>query len=122
MEAYERLRTEIIRSAVFDLRSAMKKSDRLGFVCDEQKNMERWFLSSWGQLLSGDTGEYIIEKCRQTYKARTHPNGKKIMPDEKQKEIYAYYRMGMSHKKVCIKYGISRYQLNEIIRRWGNER
>ena len=68
MEAYERLRTEIIKAAVYDLKKAIRKSNRLGAVCDEQKKMESWFLSSWGQLLSGDNGEYIIEKCHKDYK------------------------------------------------------
>lgn len=68
MAAYERLQTEIVRSAVKDLRKAIRKSKRLGFVCDEQIKLEQWFLSAWGQLLSGDNGAYIIEKCRQTYK------------------------------------------------------
>ena len=68
MEAYERLRIEIVKSVVKDLKKAMRKSDRLGFVCGEQKNLEKWFLSKWGQFLCGDKGEYIIEKCLKTYK------------------------------------------------------
>ena len=27
--------------------------------------LEKFFLSGWGQLLSGNQGEIIIEKCRQ---------------------------------------------------------
>ena len=64
MEAYERLRTEVVRSAVKDLEKAIKKSKRQGSICNEQIALERWFLSKWGQLLSGDNGEYIIERCR----------------------------------------------------------
>ena len=66
IEAYERLRTEIVRSAADDYKKALKKSDWLGEVCEEQEKLERWFLSPWGQALSGDNGEYIIEKCRKT--------------------------------------------------------
>lgn len=66
MAAYDRLRTEIVRSVVKDLKKAMRKSARLGLVCDEQKNLEKWFLSKWGQFLCEDRGEYIIEKCRQS--------------------------------------------------------
>lgn len=66
MEAYERLRTEIVRSVVKDLERAVRKSERQGAVCDEQKALEKWLRSKWGQLLSGDNGEYIIERCRQT--------------------------------------------------------
>lgn len=118
MEAYERLRTEIVRVAVFDLKKAMRKSDRLGKVCDEQLQLEKWFRSKYGQLLCGDNGEYIIEKCRETYNIRTYSNGKKIMPDAKQKEIYADYKRGMKYNAIRSKYGISNYQLNEIVRRW----
>ena len=64
IEAYERLRTEIVRSVVKDLEKAVRKSKRQGTICDEQKNLEMWFLSKWGQLLSEDNGEYIIERCR----------------------------------------------------------
>ena len=101
------------------LKTAMKKSDRLGEVCNEQLQLEDWFRSKWGQLLCCDNGEYIIEKCRQTYKARTYSNGKKVMPDEKQKEICADYKRGMSFKKIRVKHGISRYQFDCIVRRWG---
>ena len=66
IEAYNRLRAEIVRSAVKDLEKAVKKSNRQGAICAEQKSMERWFLSKWGQFLSGDNGEYIIERCRKT--------------------------------------------------------
>ena len=65
IEAYERLRTEIVRSVVKDLEKAVKKSERQGSVCGEQKKLEKWLLSKWGQMLSGDNGEYIIERCRQ---------------------------------------------------------
>ena len=68
MAAYERMRTEIVRLAVADLRKAIKKSKRMGVICAEQVELEQWFLSPWGQMLSGDNGRYIIEKCNQTYK------------------------------------------------------
>lgn len=41
-------------------RGKMKKLDR--FLDDQIKDVERFLLSSWGQLLSGGCGEYIIEK------------------------------------------------------------
>ena len=66
MEAYERLRTEIVRSVVKDLEKAVRKSKRQGAICDEQKRLEGWLRSKWGQFLSGDNGEYIIERCRNT--------------------------------------------------------
>ena len=119
MEAYERLRTEIVRLAAFDLKAAMRKSDRMGHVCNEQLQLEGWFRSKYGQLLCGDNGEYIIEKCRETYKARTYSNGKKMMPDETQKKVYADFKRGIAQKKIREKYRISKYQLQDIIKRWG---
>lgn len=118
MDAYERLRTEIVRSAVKDLQRAYRKSDRLGGVCKEQISLEKWFRSQWGQLLSGDNGEYIIEKCRKTYKAPTHANGKRRMPDDVQKQICVEYHNKVRPREICKKYGISSETMHQIIRRW----
>ena len=94
IEACNRLRIEIVMSAVSDYKRALKKSDRLGTICEEQKRLERWLLCPWGQALSGDNGEYIIEKCHKTYKTGTHKNGKPRMPDDLQKKIYEEYISG----------------------------
>lgn len=118
IDEYEALRTEIVRSAVMDLQRAMRKSDRLGFVCNEQIRLERWFLSKWGQALSGDNGEYIIEMCQKSYRNKPHGNGKKQLPDEIQKKIYADYQSGMRKKEICKKYGITSNQCEHIVRRW----
>lgn len=118
MEAYERLRTEIVRSAVKDLQSALRKSDRLGVICDEQIKMERWFRSKWGQLLCGDTGEYIIEKCRPNYKTSASKKGKINIPNDVQKRIYEEYKNGVRHKAIIQRYGISSPTLYSIVRRW----
>lgn len=118
MEAYERLRIEIVRAAVKDLRKALRKSDRLGAVCNEQKDLEEWFLSQWGQLMCEDRGEYILEKCRETYKTRSFGNGKRQLPDDAQKEIYAEWKKRTSFAEINRKYGISQSQLYFIIRRW----
>ena len=67
IEAYERLRIEIVRQAAKELECAVKKSKRQGHMCDEQKNLEKWFRSKWGQFLCGDNGEYIIKKCRTAH-------------------------------------------------------
>ena len=118
MAAYERLRTEIVKSAVNDLRKALRKSKRLGYVCNEQKKLEEWFLSGWGQVLSGDNGEYIIEKCYQSYKTPPHPNGKQQMPDDIQKKICADYKNGVSTATITSRYGISADRLCRILKRW----
>lgn len=118
MEAYERLQTEIVKLAVSDLKKAMRKSDRIGVVCSEQRKLERWFLSKWGQLLCEDRGEYIIEKCRQTYKHRV-PRAKKFpIPEEQQKAIYADWKSGMQSSAIFDKYGINTRQLQIIRDRW----
>jgi hypothetical protein len=118
MAAFERLRIAIIRSAVMDLRTAIRKSNRVGYKCDEQKALEKWFLSSWGQLLSGDTGEYIIEKCRKTYKTQAHKNGKQQLPEDVQKQVVEEYHSGVKTSVICAKYGISDFMLRFYLKRW----
>ena len=118
MECCDRIRAEIVRQAVKDLQKAMKKSDRMGCVCDEQVRLEKWFLSKWGQLLSGDNGEYIIERCRQTYKARSFSNGKSMLPNDVQKKIYEEWLNKTSHAEIQRKYGVSASQIYLILRRW----
>ena len=116
MEAYQRLRTEIVWSAVKDYKKALKKSERDGAVCREQRTLERWFLSKWGQMLSGDNGEYIIEHCRQTYKHRMSKYGKGAMSSEKEKKIQEDLRNGLSKREISRRYNISRYQVDAIDR------
>ena len=119
MEAYERLRREIVRHAVDDLKRAMKKSDRLGYVCVEQENLEEWFLSPWGQTLCFNNGEYIIEKCLETYKQlESRKNGRKPIPESKQKEVYDAYIDGVSALKIMKKYKLTEYQFKRIVREW----
>lgn len=57
---YEDLRIAIIRQAVHDYIKALKEND-----AREAASLERFFLSDWGQLLSGGKGEYIIAECRR---------------------------------------------------------
>ena len=118
MAAYERLRTEIVRSAVTDLRNAIKKSIRLGYVCDEQKSLEAWFKSKWGQALSGDNGELIIEKCHQTYKKYRSTNSKPVLPDDIQKQICKDYQDAVKTEVILERYHITSCQLYRILRRW----
>ena len=118
MEAYERLRAEIVKAAVFDYKKALRKSDRLGVVCGEQIKLEKWFLSKWGQMLSGDNGELIIEKCRKTYKPRAYTKKKGELPESIQRSVYDDYQRGVKYKELHKKYGISRGQLETIFRSW----
>lgn len=118
MEGYERLRTEVVKSAVKDYQNALRKSNRLGAVCAEQRKLEKWFLSKWGQLLSGDNGEYIIEKCQETYKTSASKKGKKNITDDVQKRIYEEYKNGARYKSIIQRYGITHQTLYNIVRRW----
>lgn len=123
MEAYEKLRTKIVRSAVFDYKKALKKSDRLGVVCDEQRKLESWFLSRWGQMLTGDNGEYIMAKCQETYKyktpyAKAHGEKKIGRTEEEQKRIYEDWKNGVRYKAILQKYKIGATTLYNIVRRW----
>ena len=118
MAAYERIRTEIVKSAVNDYKNALRKSDRLRCVCEAQIALEEWFLSSWGQLLSGDNGEYIIEKCRKTYKTSVSKKGRQKIASDMQKRIYEEYKNGAMRKDIIRKYGISSETLYSIVRRW----
>ncbi len=119
MEAYERLRTEIVRSAVKDLRAAMRKSDRIGHVCDEQTNLEAWFLSKWGQFLCENRGKYIVERCRETYKGSKPKQSKQRIPDDIQRKICEDYKNGLRYRHLLQRYGISSATLYGILRRWG---
>ena len=60
---YDRLRTEILKVAVDDYKTAIRKSKRLGEKCTQEQALENFFLGEWGQLLSNDHGEYIVERC-----------------------------------------------------------
>jgi hypothetical protein len=118
MAAYERLRTAIVRSVVNDLKRAMRESDRLGVVSDRQKELEDWFLSRWGQMLSGDNGEFIIEKCRQTYKGSFGRKSRQRIPEDVQKRICEEYIKGESFKAIMQRYDITPGILYGIVRRW----
>lgn len=119
LEAYERLRTEIVRSAVNDLKKAVRKSKREGAVCKEQRTMERWFLSEWGQMLSGDNGEYIIERCRKTYKAPCQRMKADPVPPEVEEEAYMDFKAGMLRKEILRKHNMTLYQYWQMLRRRG---
>lgn len=47
------------------LRKKAKSREKDKLLDDQIKDVERFFLSPWGQLLSGNCGEYIIKKDRE---------------------------------------------------------
>lgn len=55
-DVFLNLRIAIINQAVADWRTGSKR---------QRIAIERFLLSEWGQLLSNDTGEIIIEKLRK---------------------------------------------------------
>lgn len=118
MEGYQRLRTEIVKDAVNDYHKALKKSDRIGEICREQTALENWFLSPWGQILSGDNGELIIEKCRANYKNIPNSKAREFIPQEVQIQIYEDYKRGVGYKELLERYKIASRTLYAIVRRW----
>jgi hypothetical protein len=50
------LQTAILQQAVTDWKYGGKQT---------KEDLERWFLSDWGQFLSGDKGEFIIENLKK---------------------------------------------------------
>lgn len=118
MEAYERLRTEVVRSAVQDYKHALRKSAKEGRKCDKEKALERFFLSGWGQLLSGDNGEVIIEKCREDFAYVPHPRSNKKMSEETEILICEEYHKGMTIRAVAKKYGVCQETAARCIKKW----
>lgn len=64
------LRIGIIKEASSKHRRLLKRRKRYPAVKDrllddQIKDIERFFRSSWGEMLSGDHGAYIIEKDRE---------------------------------------------------------
>jgi len=57
---YDNLRGAILSRAIRDYKIALRHKDPAGIA-----SLERFFRSDYGQLLSGDNGEYIIEKVQE---------------------------------------------------------
>lgn len=69
-EAYGNLRIAILQQAVEDYRKAIKKTQSTDKYEKRQgtytkNSLERFFLSEWGELLSGDNGQFIVDKLRE---------------------------------------------------------
>ena len=72
LTGYERVRFAIVEQAIIDYKKALKREQRgkpptLNY---NVKGIEKWFLSDWGQFLSGGNGQYIIEHCRKLVKTK----------------------------------------------------
>ena len=115
-DGLELLRIEIVGSAVRDLKTAMAESDRKGRKTSRQIALERWFLSTWGQLLSGGNGEEIIDRCRRTYKVGRHKNGVQRVPEQTKRAILEDWERGMLQKDIAKKYNVSLNWTHKFIR------
>jgi hypothetical protein len=62
-DGYENVRHAIVKQAIEDYARALIRGDKYKII-----TLERWFVSEWGQMLSGYNGEYIIEKVKKEVK------------------------------------------------------
>lgn len=69
MENHNLLRVAILQQATRDYQTALKKNDTYAI-----EDLEKWFVSDWAQLLSGYTGELIIQECRKRAKTNQRYN------------------------------------------------
>ena len=111
---YERLRNEIVRSAVTDYKKALKVSQGEGEKFDREKALERWFRSKWGQFLCENQGEYIMEVCKKSKpkgfgRGRT-PN----ITDEQKGQIVKALKEGEPILSLAEKYGVGHKRIREI--------
>lgn len=51
------LQAAILEQAIHDYKIELK--------CGGGRRLEKWFLSEWGQWISRDHGEEIIERCKR---------------------------------------------------------
>lgn len=56
-DPYVRLRAAIIQRAADDLKGAILYGDK-----NEVRRLKKWFLSDWGQAISGNYGKFIIDR------------------------------------------------------------
>ncbi len=60
MDEFEPLRIAIVKRAVIDYKAALKRNNTYRIAM-----LEIFFLSDYGQLLSYNQGQYIIDQCRK---------------------------------------------------------
>ena len=115
---YERLRQEILKVAVDDYKTSIRKSKRIGYKCTQEQALENFFLGEWGQLLSNDHGEYIVERCRKDHRYVPSPKSRPQLTKEKQRELIADYLNGINRAELARKYGISERHVYRLVARW----
>lgn len=65
IDSYQILAAEIIKLAALDYKKELIKSKKGNRKTRECFRLERFFRSEYGQLLSMDKGEYIMEKIQK---------------------------------------------------------
>ena len=115
---YLRLRQEILKVAVDDYKTAIRKSKRLGEKCTQEQALENFFLGEWGQLLSNDNGEYIVERCRKEHRYVPSTKSRPKLTQEKQRELAADFLNGYTRASLADKYGVGEETVSRCIERW----
>lgn len=118
LPGYERLRIEIVRSAVEDYKAALRTSAIIGTKCEKEIELEEFFLSGWGQALCGGYGRYIMAKCRKNTKRRTKKSRGCKITDEDQVAIITDWKNGMTYKQIAEKYGVDHSTISVHMERW----
>ncbi len=118
MEGYELLRIEIVRAAVQDYKVALRKSAKEGCKCEKEIALENFFLSGWGQFLTGDNGEVIIEKCRADFRFVPLRRGRKKLSEEVEIAVFEDVRNGMLLKDAAKKYGVCPETIQRCVKKW----
>lgn len=72
IDPYDILAVEIIKQAVHDYREELRKSKSANKKTRECYQLERFFRSEYGQLLSMDKGEYIMEQIQKEVEAEAN--------------------------------------------------
>ena len=72
IDGYQILATEILRLAAQDYKKELIKSKKGNLKTRECHQLERFFRSEYGQLLSMDKGEYIMERIQKEVDEALH--------------------------------------------------
>ena len=62
---HERLAIAIVKRAAVDYRKDFERAARSGEKTSKQKRIERDLLSSWGDLITFNKGEYIVQQLQK---------------------------------------------------------
>lgn len=115
---YENLRLRILQQAVDDYRAAIKKSRLKGEKIEAEDELEKFFLSHWGQMLSGDNGKYIIDRCQKDHSSNRRQGQSQKLTDDEQVAVVSDYLNGMKARELRQKYGITYNDIQRYLKKW----